>query len=90
MERRRKIFQFLLNHPDGIKKSEIVKYFDGWYYHNSAFHIGNLLATMVKNGQAIRVRVGVYAPGKSFIPNVRRGASPKASEIVDDNQTSLF
>ena len=90
MERRRKIYEFLLKHPDGIKKSEIVKEFPNWYYHNGAFHIGNLLATMVNNGTAIKVKVGVYKPGKSFIPNVRRGSKPKGNEIVPPGQTSLF
>lgn len=63
MKKQANILQLL--HENGtMKKSEIVAKC-GFYYHcNDAFHIGNILGRMVKNGTIERVKKGVYRAKK--------------------------
>ena len=82
MKKRQILYKFLLDFPEGIKISEIVDQFGHWYYANGAFHIGNLLSTMVKNGEAERVKIGVYKAGN--------GSSKISKGFVPGNQPSLF
>ena len=46
-----------------ITKKEIVKMYGRCYYHNGAFHLGNILSRMVKSGLLIREKPGVFTVG---------------------------
>lgn len=57
-DKQKQIFEYI---ADGeLIKRDIVKQFQGWYYCNAAFHIGNILSRMVKAGLLERPRHGVY------------------------------
>jgi glucan-binding YG repeat protein len=77
-EKQKAIYQYLAQNGE-TKKSILVQKFGHWYYTNSAFHLGNLLHTMIKQGFIMRVKTGVYAVGKT--PQV---------VTSDPNQKSLF
>jgi len=73
--RQKKILEFIGDQEK--KKSEIVENFPGWYFHNSAKYIGEMLTRLVNSNHLIRTRIGYYKKGSAI-------AEP------DKNQLNLF
>lgn len=61
-----------------ITKQEAIPLIDT-YYHNSAFHVGNVLSNMVKQGYIRRVKRGVFEISQ---PN-------STKEVEDKDQIAL-
>lgn len=67
MSRQQSILAALDKEQGGtITKKKLLEIFGHWYYHNAAFHLGNVLGRMVKAGILERVKPGVY---RRFQPN---------------------
>jgi hypothetical protein len=62
-----------------ITKKDAVRLIGDGYYHNAEKYVGEVLATMVKSGLIVRVKMGHYKLGKGG----------KAA-TADNNQTELF
>lgn len=79
-QKQKAIVQYLMT---GQKtKSQIVNRFKSWHYHNSNKHIGGILSRMVKAGQIVRIKKGVYCINEEPVH--------KAKKEIDTNQQSLF
>lgn len=64
-----------------ITKKHVVEAYGHWHYTNEAFHIGNTLSRMVKNGMLKREKPGVFKIGKGTKSN---------PTTIAEGQTTLF
>lgn len=78
------IKQLAQSSPDHtITMDDLDENFGHAYYCNARFHLGNMMSRMVKNGEFIRIKKGVYK--LNFSPIVKT-----KNVNIDPKQQSLF
>jgi len=82
MERQKEVLAcFKGNKELCLKKQEIIKMAQMYYFHNTDKHVGDVLSRMVNSGLLIRVSKGVFKLGNG---------NKKKEQIIDKNQTTLI
>lgn len=73
--------------PGGrASKAAIVEKLKGYYFHNAAFHLGNVISRLIKNGTLERVAKGIYQR-KQVDRRNRTGKPPEGwGELWGDKQ----
>jgi hypothetical protein len=79
--KQKEILQYLLT-VDEANLEDIYNKVSFSYYYNWKKHLGSILSTMVKNGNVIRVKRGVFKINEAQTKAVKQSVNP--------NQTTLF
>lgn len=64
-----KVLQLAEKNGGEITKQEVCKHIR--YYNNTQKYVGEILSRMVKNGQLIRIKNGLYKIGSGNPPTVK-------------------
>ena len=66
-----------------ITMDDLEDSFGGNYYCNARFHLGQMMSRMIKSGEFVRIKKGVYK--LNFAPIVKT-----KNVNIDPNQSKLF
>lgn len=79
-DKQREILDFAYEHGE-ITKKEAIVLIGGSYYCNSDKHVGDILSRLVKAGNLIRIKPGLFKIGTG---------KPQKKQTPAPNQQSLF
>jgi hypothetical protein len=69
-----------------VSKATIVAKLGRYYYHNAAFHLGNVISRLIKTGKLERVAKGIYQRRQVDRRNRTENLRTEYGELWNDNR----